>query len=75
MRSVHESANVAGLVAGFPCTDIAVAGNRQGLDGDHSSLVLHVFRLCDETRRGFIFLESVDHVRSMGAAWKRILLS
>ena len=73
MRSVHESANVAGLVAGFPCTDIAVAGNRQGLDGDHRKLVLHVLRLCDEPQCDFIFLESVDYVHSMGDVWKRSL--
>ena len=65
--------DLAGLIAGFPCTDVATPGRRRGLDGDDTVLVLEVFRLCDATRCGFVFLENVNGLRSMGAVWKRIL--
>ena len=33
---------------GAPCQDFSVAGKRAGLDGDRSSLVREIFRLCGE---------------------------
>lgn len=33
---------------GAPCQDFSVAGKREGLEGDRSSLVREVFRLCGE---------------------------
>lgn len=35
---------------GAPCQDFSIAGKRAGLDGDRSSLVREVFRICREIR-------------------------
>jgi len=73
VRDLLEVGEVDGIVGGFPCVDTCVAGSRLGLDGDESSLVLHVFRLCDVTRCGFVLLENVIGVRSMPSVWRRVL--
>jgi DNA (cytosine-5)-methyltransferase 1 len=38
------------LVGGWPCQDLSQAGRVAGLDGKHSGLVSHVFRLIDASR-------------------------
>ncbi|KAL6753940.1 S-adenosyl-L-methionine-dependent methyltransferase [Haematococcus lacustris] len=38
------------LAAGFPCVDVSRAGLRQGLAGDSSGLVRHVFRLLADSK-------------------------
>jgi DNA (cytosine-5)-methyltransferase 1 len=47
------------ITAGFPCQDISVAGNRQGLDGQRSALFWEVIRLTKETGCKLVFLENV----------------
>ncbi len=69
---MHDIGPCDGLVGGFPCIDNSVAGSRSGLEGLHTCLVLHVFRLADETRCGFIFLENVDGLRSLRSVWARL---
>ncbi len=73
VRDFHMGEHVDGLVAGFPCIDISVAGRREGLQGEHSSLVHHVFRLADETECSWIFLENVAAIRSMTHVWQVLL--
>jgi C-5 cytosine-specific DNA methylase len=38
------------LVGGWPCQDLSQAGRMAGLDGDHSGLISHVFRLISATQ-------------------------
>lgn len=47
------------IVAGFPCTDLSVAGLRAGLDGERSGLYSHVLRLTKECAPSFAFIENV----------------
>jgi DNA (cytosine-5)-methyltransferase 1 len=47
------------VTAGFPCQDVSQAGRVEGLEGDRSSLVRHVFRLLEEHRTPWVFLENV----------------
>src|SRR5713101_6525609 len=49
------------LVGGWPCQDLSQAGRMAGLDGDHSGLVSHVFRLLDasKTKPNTVILENV----------------
>ena len=61
---------VDGIVMGFPCQDISVAGQRFGLDGSRSSLVFEALRLADEIGCSFIFMENVAHIRRMPGVWR-----
>lgn len=54
------------IYGGFPCQDISVAGLGAGLAGERSGLVSHVFRLADELRPSFIFLENVPAIKTRG---------
>jgi hypothetical protein len=54
---------VDGIVAGFPCQDLSVAGSRSGLSGARSGLFFQVLRLCDVTACKFVFLENVGNIR------------
>ena len=47
------------LVAGFPCINLSQAGYKQGIEGPHSSLVRHVFRLLERKRVSTVVLENV----------------
>ena len=60
---------VEGIVMGFPCQDISVAGQRLGFDGFRSSLVFEALRLADETHCSFIFMENVAHILRMPNVW------
>ena len=71
---VKVGSDVDGIVAGFPCVDTCIAGARSGLDGNQTSLVTHVFRLCDVTGCHFVFLENVIGIRSMPQVWRPVLL-
>ena len=55
---------------GAPCQDFSVAGLREGLEGDRSSLVKEVFRLVRETseqyRPEWLFYENVAGMLSSG---------
>lgn len=52
------------ITAGFPCTDISLAGRREGIEGDASGLWAEVVRLADETGAPYLFLENVAAIRS-----------
>jgi len=55
------------ITAGFPCQDISIAGRQEGLGGKRSGLIFEVFRILDETKASFIFLENVPNIRTKGA--------
>jgi DNA (cytosine-5)-methyltransferase 1 len=55
---------VDGIVAGFPCQDISVAGARKGLDGHRSGLFFEIPRLADDCGAWFLFLENVAGIAS-----------
>ncbi len=51
------------ITAGFPCQDLSLAGNRDGLDGERSGLFFDVARVVREVRPHFVFLENVPGIR------------
>jgi len=60
------------ITASFPCQDISAAGAGEGLDGDRSGLVSHVFRLIDQFNRALkhkvahVFMENSPFIRTRG---------
>lgn len=54
------------IFGGFPCQDISVAGNGQGLAGKRSGLFYEIIRLTKEIRPSFVFLENVPAIRTRG---------
>lgn len=73
---IYEDARTVGpglapvdlLAAGFPCTDISVAGQRAGLSGANSGLWFEVVRVVRQLRPRFVLVENVPSllVRGMG---------
>lgn len=62
----RELPKVDVVYGGFPCQDISTAGLGKGLEGKRSGLVFEVFRLVNETRPSFVFLENVPAIRTRG---------
>jgi len=54
------------IYGGFPCQDISVAGNGEGLEGKRSGLFFEIMRLAEEIKPSFIFLENVPAIRTRG---------
>lgn len=50
------------VTAGFPCTDISVAGKQAGLAGKHSGLFYEIIRLAEIVSPSIIFLENVANL-------------
>ena len=76
VRTLHASdlrGSVSGIVMGFPCPDISVAGRRRGFAGEQSVLVFEALRLASETQCSFIFMENVDGIRGMHEVWQPLL--
>ena len=65
--STKELPRIDIIYGGSPCQDISVAGHAVGLEGKRSGLVFEIFRLLDETKAPFIFLENVPNIRTKGA--------
>lgn len=57
---------VDSIHAGFPCTDISLAGNGAGIEGEHSGLWKEVERIADDLRPGELFLENSPAITSRG---------
>lgn len=55
---------VDGIVAGFPCQDISVAGQRAGLDGARSGLFFEIPKIADACGAWFMLLENVAGIAS-----------
>lgn len=54
------------ITAGFPCQDISIAGNGEGLAGKRSGLYREVVRLTEEIQPRFVLLENVPAIRTKG---------
>lgn len=72
-----ELAPVDLLTAGFPCTDISVAGQRAGLSGPSSGLWTEAARIVRELRPRFVLVENVPSllVRGMGTVLANLAAS
>lgn len=61
------------ICGGFPCQDLSVAGNREGLSGERSGLFYEFMRVVRETRPTWVLIENVPGLlssnggRDMGA--------
>ncbi|WP_245711372.1 DNA cytosine methyltransferase [Paracidovorax valerianellae] len=58
---------VDGLVAGFPCQDISIAGRRAGLDGKRSGLFFNILDIADDCDAWLLFLENVSAIATATA--------
>jgi DNA (cytosine-5)-methyltransferase 1 len=54
------------IYGGFPCQDISVAGNGDGLGGKRSGLFFELLRLVEEIRPPWVFLENVPAIKTRG---------
>ena len=51
------------ITAGFPCQNISIAGNREGLHGDKSRLFFEILRIIKEAKNiPYIVLENVPNL-------------
>ena len=51
------------ISGGFPCLGLSGLGKRKGLYGDsRSNLIQHVFRLVEELKPSYVFLENVPNI-------------
>jgi DNA (cytosine-5)-methyltransferase 1 len=63
------------LTAGFPCQDLSQAGRTNGIAGDRSSLVEHVFRLLESHDVPWVLIENVPFMLQLdrGAAMEYLV--
>ncbi len=50
------------VAAGFPCTDLSIAGTKRGIYGPASGLWTHILRLIRRRRVPFVLLENVPGI-------------
>lgn len=71
LRNLPKHVDV--LVAGFPCQDLSQAGQTAGINGEHSGLIQHVFRLLRRREIPWVVLENVPFMlhlrRGRALAW------
>ncbi len=54
------------LAGGFPCQNLSIAGNKQGITGKQSSLVNEMFRLIENNQHPhFVLIENVANIISL----------
>lgn len=58
--------SVEAIFGGFPCQDISSAGNRQGIEGDRSSLFFEIVRLICALTPRVVVLENVAALLGRG---------
>ena len=56
------------IVAGFPCQDLSLAGQRAGLDGARSGLFFEALRIARDCGAEWLFLENVAGIATATAA-------
>jgi len=61
------SGKVDGIIAGFPCQDISIAGKQAGLDGERSGLFFAIPPIADACGAQWMFLENVAAISSASA--------
>lgn len=54
------------ICGGFPCQDISLAGNGEGLEGERSGLWSEIARLIGELRPRYVFVENVAALLGRG---------
>ena len=61
IREIRRLPSVDLIAAGFPCQNLSQAGQTDGIHGNESSLIKHVFRLLESTKRPpkWVLLENV----------------
>lgn len=60
IRDFHSRPGLFDVVCGgSPCTDLSVAGSRQGIGGSSSSLWFEMLRVIEEARPNFVLWENV----------------
>lgn len=62
------------IAAGFPCQDLSSVGEKEGIEGENSSLIGEVFRLLEDKDTEWVVLENVPFMLQLdtGAAMKAI---
>lgn len=63
----HNLAPVDVITFGSPCQDVSLAGRREGLDGEQSSLFYEAIRIIDELRPALAVFENVPGLLSSHA--------
>lgn len=63
-KRIEETIDV--IVGGFPCQDISLAGNGEGLEGKRSGLWSEFHRLIKEIKPKYAIIENVSALRSRG---------
>jgi DNA (cytosine-5)-methyltransferase 1 len=76
-RLTKLPANTDVVTAGFPCQDLSQVGPTLGLNGKHSSLVGHVFKLLRKRQVRWVILENVPFMLHLhrGAALGSVVTS
>lgn len=54
------------ICGGFPCQNISLAGKREGITGEQSSLWFELLRIIKKSKPKFIVIENVPSIRSNG---------
>lgn len=65
VRNLRSLPDVDVLTAGFPCTDLSLAGRMKGISGPASGLVSEVFRLVRQQRPPVVILENVKNMLTL----------
>jgi DNA (cytosine-5)-methyltransferase 1 len=63
---LHNLEPVDVITGGFPCQDLSVAGNQEGLDGERSALWWDYHRIISELRPRFAVVENVPNLFNRG---------
>lgn len=64
VKEINHQVEVPDLICGgFPCTDLSVAGTRQGLAGERSGLWHEYARILRVLRPKYVFIENVPALR------------
>jgi DNA (cytosine-5)-methyltransferase 1 len=65
----HNLERVDVISGGFPCQNISVLGNKEGLLGDKSKLWFEMYRIIRELRPDGVFIENVDRLLATQIDW------
>lgn len=73
LQGKHLEGEIHIITAGWPCKQISVAGNREGIEGPDSRLFFEVARLARELRPQFLFLENSPNLFCGDMGYDRVL--
>ena len=71
-NGIPWSKKVEGIIGGFPCQDLSLAGKRAGIHGARSGLWGHFARIIREVRPQWVYIENVPGLRQ-NHAMRRVL--